>query len=158
MFFCWLKIFVFVFMVCVVVMSIVMVYVELVVCNDFKCVFDDVGVFGIFVLMDISVDCIYVVDLVCVVWCIYLVLMFKILNSLIVFDIGVVCDYYEVLFYGGKLQFYKQWEYDMVLFEVICLLVVLIYQEVVCCVGFECMQVYVDVFDYGNCQFGSVID
>ncbi|CAJ0733857.1 hypothetical protein R77592_03325 [Ralstonia mannitolilytica] len=144
--------------VCAMAMSAATAHAELIVRNDLKRVFDEAGVSGTFVLMDISADRTYVVDPARAARRIHPASTFKIPNSLIAFDTGAVRDDHEVLPYGGKPQPYKQWEHDMALPEAIRLSAVPIYQEVARRVGLERMQAYVDAFDYGNRQLGSVID
>ena len=134
------------------------VHAELIVRNDLKRVFDEAGVAGTFVLMDISADRTYVVDPARAARRIHPASTFKIPNSLIAFDTGAVRDDQEVIPYGGKPQPYKQWEHDMALPEAIRLSAVPIYQEVARRIGRERMQAYVNAFDYGNRQIGSVID
>lgn len=154
----WSKTFAFALTACAVAMSTATARAEMVLRNDLKRVFDAAGVSGTFVLMDISADRTYVVDPARAARRIHPASTFKIPNSLIAFDTGAVHDDQEVLPYGGKPQPYKQWEHDMALPEAIRLSAVPIYQEVARRVGFERMQAYVDAFDYGNRQLGSVID
>lgn len=154
----WSKTFALTLTACTVAMSTSAAHAELVVRDDLKRVFDNAGVSGTFVLMDISADRTYVVDPARAARRIHPASTFKIPNSLIAFDTGAVRDDHEVLPYGGKPQPYKHWEHDMALPEAIRLSAVPIYQEVARRVGPERMQAYVDAFDYGNRQIGSVID
>lgn len=143
----WSKTFAFGLTACAVALSTATAHAELVVRNDLKRVFDDAGVSGTFVLIDISADRTYVVDPARAARRIHPASTFKIPNSLIAFDTGAVRDDQEVLPYGGKPQPYKQWEHDMALPEAIRLSAVPIYQEVARRVGFERMQAYVDAFE-----------
>jgi len=154
----WSKTFAQVVTVCVVAMGATTARAELVVRNDLKRVFDQAGVTGTFVLMDISADRTYVVDPARAARRINPASTFKIANSLIAFDTGAVRDDQEVIPYGGKPQPLKQWEHDMALPEAIRLSAVPIYQEVARRIGPQRMQAYLDAFDYGNRQIGSVID
>lgn len=154
----WSKTFASALTACAVAMSTTTAHAELVVRNDLKRAFDDAGVSGTFVLMDIGADRTYVVDPARAARRIHPASTFKIPNSLIAFDTGAVRDDQEVLPYGGKPQPYQQWEHDMALPEAIRLSAVPIYQEVARRVGLERMQAYVDAFEYGNRQLGSVID
>lgn len=154
----WSKTFALAMTACAFVMGTTVAHAELVVRDDLKRVFDEAGVSGTFVLMDMSADRTYVVDPARAARRISPASTFKIPNSLIAFDTGAVHDDHEVLPYGGKPQRYKQWEHDMALPEAIRVSNVPIYQEVARRVGHERMQAYVDAFDYGNRQIGSVID
>lgn len=140
------------------VMGATQAHAELVARDDLKRVFDEAGVTGTFVLMDISGDRTYVVDPARAARRIHPASTFKIPNSLIAFDTGAVRDDHEVIPYGGKPQPYKRWEKDMALPEAIQVSNVPIYQEVARRTGPARMQAYVDAFDYGNRQLGSVID
>ncbi|WP_199032631.1 OXA-60 family carbapenem-hydrolyzing class D beta-lactamase [Ralstonia sp. ASV6] len=154
----WSKTFALAFTACAFVMGASQAHAELIVRDDLKRVFDETGVTGTFVLMDISADRTYVVDLSRAARRIHPASTFKIPNSLIAFDTGAVRDDHEVVPYGGKPQPYKRWEHDMPLPEAIRASNVPIYQEVARRIGAERMQAYVDAFDYGNRQIGSVID
>ena len=83
---------------------------------------------------------------------------FKIPNTLIGLDAGVVRDVDEVLPYGGKPQPFKQWEHDMPLREAMRLSAVPIYQELARRVGLARMAAAVKAFDYGNQQIGGAVD
>ncbi|WP_296228965.1 OXA-60 family carbapenem-hydrolyzing class D beta-lactamase [Ralstonia sp. UBA689] len=154
----WSKTFALAMTACAFAMGVTTARAELVVRDDLKRMFDEAGVSGTFVLMDISADRTYVVDPARAARRINPASTFKIPNSLIAFDTGAVRDDHEVLPYGGKPQPYKQWEHDMALPEAIRVSNVPVYQEVARRVGHERMQAYVDAFDYGNRQIGSVID
>ena len=58
----WSKTFAFAVVACTLAISTATAHAELVVRNDLKRVFDDAGVSGTFVLMDITADRTYVVD------------------------------------------------------------------------------------------------
>ena len=83
---------------------------------------------------------------------------FKIANSIIGLSTGAVKDIYEVLPYGGKPQFLKQWEQDMNLNDAIKVSNVPVYQELARRIGLERMQDYVKRMEYGNQNIGTVID
>ncbi|MGL6156994.1 MAG: class D beta-lactamase, partial [Ralstonia mannitolilytica] len=74
--------------VCAMAMSAATAHAELIVRNDLKRVFDEAGVSGTFVLMDISADRTYVVDPARAARRIHPASTFKIPNSLIAFDTG----------------------------------------------------------------------
>ncbi|MGC4014580.1 MAG: class D beta-lactamase [Luteolibacter sp.] len=83
---------------------------------------------------------------------------FKIANTLIGLENGAVKNVDEVLPYGGKPQWMKEWEHDMPLREAMALSAVPIYQELARRVGVEKMQAAVTKFHYGNSQVGKVVD
>ena len=83
---------------------------------------------------------------------------FKIPNSLIGLDAGVVRDVDELLPYGGKPQPYPYWEHDMALREAMKLSSVPIYQELARRIGPTRMSAGVRSFQYGNGEIGPVID
>ena len=83
---------------------------------------------------------------------------FKIANSLIALEAGVVRDENEVVPYGGKPQPFKAWEKDMPMHEAIAASNVPIYQELARRVGLERYSQWLARLDYGNRQIGSSVD
>lgn len=83
---------------------------------------------------------------------------FKIPNTIIGLATKTVKDVDEVLPYGGKPQFIKEWEQDMSLREAIRVSNVPVYQELARRIGFERMREYISRFNYGNANIGEVID
>lgn len=83
---------------------------------------------------------------------------FKIPNSLIGLDCGAVGSVDEILPYGGKPQFMKEWEHDMGLRDAIKISNVPIYQELARRIGLERMKAGVEKLDYGNKDIGDVVD
>jgi beta-lactamase class D len=83
---------------------------------------------------------------------------FKIANSLIALEAGVVRDENEVIPYGGKPQPFKAWEKDMPMREAISASNVPIYQELARRIGLELYKQWLDRLDYGNRQTGSSVD
>src|SRR6478752_6920752 len=83
---------------------------------------------------------------------------FKIPNSLIGLDCGAVSSVDEVLPYGGKPQFMKEWEHDMGLRAAIKISNVPIYQELARRIGLERMKAGVDKLHYGNRELGKIVD
>lgn len=71
---------------------------------------------------------------------------------------GAVKDVDEVLPYGGKPQWIKEWERDMGLREAIKMSNVAIYQELARRIGLERMREGVKKLGYGNMEIGSVVD
>ncbi|BCU75541.1 penicillin-binding transpeptidase domain-containing protein [Luteolibacter sp. LG18] len=83
---------------------------------------------------------------------------FKIANTVIGLETGAVKTIDEVLPYGGKPQWMKEWEHDMPLREAMPLSAVPIYQELARRVGLERMQASVTKLHYGNGRIGQVVD
>ncbi len=83
---------------------------------------------------------------------------FKIPNTLIGLDAGAVRDVDQVLPYGGKPQFLKEWEHDMALREAMRISAVPIYQELARRIGLQRMSEKVKAFQYGNQTIGTAVD
>ena len=83
---------------------------------------------------------------------------FKIANSLIGLDTGAVKDVDEVLPYGGKPQFRKEWEHDMGLRDAIKISNVPVYQELARRIKIDRMREGVRKLRYGNMEIGAVVD
>jgi beta-lactamase class D len=84
---------------------------------------------------------------------------FKIPNSVIALDTGVVGDPDKDVFkWDGVTRFIPEWNKDHTLRSAIAASVVPVYQEIARRIGEERMQKYVDAFDYGNRDIGGGID
>ena len=83
---------------------------------------------------------------------------FKIANSLIALETGVVKDENEVIPYGGKPQPFKTWEKDMPMREAITASNIPIYQELARRIGLERYNLWLDRLDYGNRQTGTALE
>jgi beta-lactamase class D len=83
---------------------------------------------------------------------------FKIPNSIIALETGVVRDENEIIPYGGKPQPFKQWEKDMSMREAITLSAVPIYQELARRVGLDRYHEWLPRLDFGNNEAGTVVD
>ncbi len=80
---------------------------------------------------------------------------FKIANSLIALETGVVSDIDEVIPYGGKPQPFKAWERDMSMRGAIKISNVPVYQELARRVGLERYGKWLEKLNYGNQQTGT---
>jgi beta-lactamase class D len=125
---------------------------------DLSGVFRDNGVAGTFVLCDASTDDYTLVNAERARTRFVPASTFKIANSIIALETGVVSDENEVVPYGGRPQPFKQWERDMSMREAIALSVVPIYQELARRIGHERYRDWLARLDYGNRQTGTVID
>jgi beta-lactamase class D len=84
---------------------------------------------------------------------------FKIPNSLIALETGVVADPdKDVLKWDGVVRSIEAWNKDHTLRSAIAASVVPVYQEIARRIGAERMQKYLDLFDYGNRDIGGGID
>jgi beta-lactamase class D len=84
---------------------------------------------------------------------------FKIPNSVIALDTGVVADPDKDVFrWDGVQRFIPEWNQDQTLRSAIKVSAVWVYQEIARRVGAARMQHYVDAFDYGNHDIGGGID
>jgi beta-lactamase class D len=84
---------------------------------------------------------------------------FKIPNSIIALETGVVADPDKDIFkWDGKTYAIPEWNKDHTLRTAIAASAVPVYQEIARRIGAERMQKYVNVFDYGNRNIGGGID
>jgi len=120
--------------------------------------FEEMNVVGTFVLFDVAGDKMIVWNKARAEQRITPASTFKIANSLIGLDVGAVKNVDEVLPYGGKPQWIKEWERDMGLREAIKMSNVAIYQELARRIGIERMRAGVKKLGYGNMEIGNVVD
>lgn len=84
---------------------------------------------------------------------------FKIPNSVIALETGVVADPDKDVFrWDGVTRDIKEWNKDHTLRSAIAVSAVPVYQEIARRIGAERMQKYVDAFEYGNRNIGGGID
>jgi beta-lactamase class D len=84
---------------------------------------------------------------------------FKIPNSIIALETGVVADPDRDVFkWDGVVRAYPDWNHDHTLRSAIAASVVPVYQEIARRIGRERMQKFVDTFDYGNRDISGPID
>ena len=84
---------------------------------------------------------------------------FKIPNSLIALETGVVADPDKDVFkWDGVTRSIEAWNKDHTLRSAIAASAVPVYQEIARRIGAERMQKYLDLFDYGNRDIGGGID
>ncbi len=81
---------------------------------------------------------------------------FKIANTIIALETGVVKDENEIIPYGGRPQPFKTWEKDMSMREAIALSAVPIYQELARRIGLERYREWLARLDFGNRQTGTI--
>jgi beta-lactamase class D len=83
---------------------------------------------------------------------------FKILNSLIALEAGVLKDEHEIIPWDGKKRWLDKWNQDMDLASAYALSAVWFYQEVARRVGLARMAELVSKTGYGNGEIGKVVD
>jgi beta-lactamase class D len=126
--------------------------------SDLGGLFTEQGASGTFALYDAEADRFTLVDPRRAATRFVPASTFKIPNSLIALETGVVKDEEEVIPYGGKPQPIKGWERDMGMREAIAMSNVPIYQEIARRVGLERYRAWLERLDYGNRQTGAVVD
>jgi beta-lactamase class D len=83
---------------------------------------------------------------------------FKIVNSLIGLEIGVITDEKMVIKWDGIIRSNVNWNKDMAMVEAFKVSCVPYYQEVARRIGKETMQLWLDSIGYGNKDIGDRID
>lgn len=125
---------------------------------DLVKVFQAEGVIGTFALFDPSTDRLTVVDAKRAAVRYVPASTFKITNSLIALEVGVVKDANDVIPYGGKPQDIKSWEKDMSMRDAIPISNVPIYQELARRIGLERYSMWLTKLDYGNREIGTGLE
>ena len=83
---------------------------------------------------------------------------FKIINSLIALETGVIKDEHEIIKWDGKKRFVQDWNRDHNLRSAIKYSVVWFYQELARRIGEERMKRNINAVGYGNQDIGGGID
>ena len=126
--------------------------------KDYKPFFDRFGINGTFVLLDLSkekyrffnkkrADSSYIPAS-----------TFKILNSLIALETGVISDENEIIKWDGEDKGWDKWNRDQNMKSAIALSCVWFYQEIALRIGKNSMQNWIDKTSYGNKIMGGKID
>jgi beta-lactamase class D len=125
---------------------------------DLEAVFAENGVAGTFVLYDVATDHLTLINAKRAERRFVPASTFKIANTIIALEIGVVKDENEIIPYGGQPQPFKTWEKDMSMREAIALSAVPIYQELARRIGLERYREWLPRLDFGNRQTGTIVD
>jgi beta-lactamase class D len=125
---------------------------------DLGAIFATNEVAGTFVLYDVTADRFTVANVTRAKVRLIPASTFKIPNSIIALETGVVKDENEIIPYGGKPQPFKQWEKDMSMREAIALSAVPIYQEMARRIGLERYHQWLPRLDFGNGETGTAVD
>lgn len=75
---------------------------------------------------------------------------FKIINSMIAYELGIVTDENKIFKWDGKPQWLKSWEQDMNIRTAMALSAVPVYQRIATEIGPARMSAFVKRLDYGN--------
>jgi beta-lactamase class D len=126
--------------------------------RDLEAVFAENGVAGTFVLYDVAADQLTLIAAERAQTRLVPASTFKIANTIIALETGVVKDQNEVIPYGGRPQPFKTWEKDMSMREAIALSAVPIYQELARRIGLERYREWLARLDFGNRQTGTIVD
>ena len=126
--------------------------------DDLRSVFQSQGVTGTFALYDAQSDELTAVDAKRAATRYVPASTFKIANSLIALETGVVKDENEVIPYGGKPQPFKAWEKDMSMREAITASNAAIYQELARRIGLGRYHHWLNLVHYGNRQTGKSLE
>ena len=131
---------------------------EMVERQDLLAVFDDHGVSGTFVAYDVAAGRAVAVDPERAARRLIPASTFKVANSLIALETGVIADADEIVPYGGKPQPIKAWEADMSIRHAIRVSNVPVYQELARRIGLPRYRVWLDRLGYGNADPGDQVD
>jgi beta-lactamase class D len=118
--------------------------------------FADDGTVGAFAAYKVDVDAVIVTDSNRVKQAILPASTFKIANSIIALEIGVVADPDKDVFkWDGVVRAFPDWNKDHTMRTAIAASAVPVYQEIARRIGPERMKAYVDKLDYGNRDIGG---
>lgn len=83
---------------------------------------------------------------------------FKIFNSLVSLDAGVIKDEKEIIKWDGEKRFYEKWNQDLNLSDAFKYSAVWFYQELARRIGEKQMKIFIDLNNYGNKNIAGGID
>ena len=125
---------------------------------DFGKYFGDAGVEGTFVLYDLNADRYLVYNPARAETPFIPASTYKIFNSLVALETGVVADENEVLPWDGVERGWSRWDKDQSMRHAIRYSALWFYQKMARRIGEERMQHWVDAAGYGNQNIGGGID
>lgn len=138
--------------------EVIVVSVDTMVVNDWKHFYDSVGVDGSFVLYSPNYKMIKVYNPSRSATRLEPASTFKIFNSLVALETGVVKDENEVLKWDGKKRKYRKWNQDLDMKRAFKHSALWFYQEMARRIGKEQMQYWLDTVGYGNKLIQPAID
>ncbi len=126
--------------------------------SDLEAAFSGHGVTGTFVLLDVARQHLVLVNPERAGLRLYPASTFKIANSLLALETGVVGDENEIIPYGGARQPIRIWERDMSMRDAIGISNVPVYQELARRIGKLRYDAFFEKIPYGNGQTGDNIE
>ena len=126
--------------------------------HDFQEIYDSNGVKGAFLLYDLNNDTTLVFNDPRTKIGFLPASTFKIINSMIALETGVIKNENEIIPWDGKKRFVNEWNRGHNLRSGIKYSVVWFYQELARRIGEERMQHFIDSMGYGNQDIGGGID
>jgi beta-lactamase class D len=138
--------------------EVIVVSVDTMVVNDWKHFYDSVGVDGSFVLYSPNYKMVKVYNPSRSAMRLEPASTFKIFNSLVALETGVVKNENEVLKWDGKKRKYSKWNQDLDMKRAFKHSALWFYQEMARRIGKEQMQYWLDTVGYGNKLIQPAID
>jgi beta-lactamase class D len=126
--------------------------------NNWKKYFDNSNIDGTFILYNLSEDSLFVYNPARAEKRYLPASTFKILNSLISLETGVLKDENEIIKWDGVKRFYDMWNKDQNMKSALKYSCVWFYQELARRVGFDNYHKYLDSVNFGNKKLGDKID
>ena len=123
--------------------------------NEFKTIFDSANLQGSILIYDLNKDTYYSNDFDWASKGHLPASTFKIPNSIIALETGVVKDDSTLFKWDGEKRFLRSWERDLIFKEAFHASCVPCYQEVARKIGAERMNQYLSKFDYGTMRLDS---
>lgn len=127
--------------------------------SDLGARFSEVGTEGVFAVLRLRDNKLIVTDEGRVRQTFVPASTFKVPHALIALETGVVADAdKEVIRWDGQVRSIEAWNKDHTLRSALAVSAVPVYQQIARRIGTERMQKYLDAFQYGNREVGTVID
>lgn len=126
--------------------------------NDKSDIFREYKTTGTFVLLDVRRNALHLVNSTRAHQPFIPASTFKIANSLIALETGVIKDENEIIPYGGGRTFIKAWAEDMPLRRAFAISNVPVYQELARRIGLDRYRKWLDRLDYGNQSPGQNVE
>lgn len=125
---------------------------------DLNAVFRDAGFSGAMSVYDVADNHLILVNKPRAIQPLVPASTFKIANSLIALEVGVVADENEMIPYGGKPQPVKAWQKNMSMRDALPISAVPIYQELARRIGLKKYADWLSKLNYGNRRTGTNVE
>lgn len=125
---------------------------------DLMDVFEEASLSGTFVLFDVTLDQMQVVNRDRADERFIPASTFKFANSLIALELGAVADENELLPYGGSPQPVSAWEHDMTIGEAFAVSNVPVFQHLARRIGLSRYPQWLTALSYGNAELGHDVE